>query len=292
MSKKMKILNLVVLILFLCSVTGCVVTFFAKPKLYYPAVTLENIPVDYDYYKKFDKDFKMIRAMDLLPNGNCSAGKNDFVILEHDDAVVPIAKNIAAQGARVLLLHERPGYYRSNYSGDIYYQGAQEIESNRIDGDTLAEVSHKLRLQAGKTARFFFSIASFVMFLLLLIMFVLTMLSKANAFGSRKEGNIGALIQLSHLKYRISLVSVVLMLILNCAWLFVPSIYMFSEGYSGKFEIIASLISLPFLACAFFGLLNLTRMKNYRRWVNIVCLTFTAIALGIILFSLIMLLFN
>lgn len=296
----MKTLKTLLLILFLCCAAGSVVSFSKKPELYHPATSFDSNGID---YKKFSQDFNTIPSADLLSNGSCGAKKNDFVVLPENNEILiktysadgksvtldvkNIAENIAAQGAIVLLLDSHAGSSRNRFSGDVYYQGGQETETKPIYGNSFTEMSGKLRRLAYRTPKILFTAAASALFLCLLVIFVLTAPLHPAKFGSKSEGNVGALVRLSRRKYSLSVISAALMLLLTYAWFVASNIYVLVEGYFNPW-FFASLISLPFFFFAMIAVLNLTRFKKYRPWINIVCVVFTAIALGIILFSVMM----
>ena len=279
MTKRNRMLILIFLVMFLCSIVGCIVSFIEKPTLYYSSITSEKISVNKDFYKQFN----MVNAMDLIPNGNCNAGKNDFVLLQGDDNLITIAEKLADQGATVVVLHHITPYY-----GEVYCLNKKEIKKSNIHGDSLKDISIQLRKYAYKDRKMFFIISSAISFLGLLISCLLLFPLEYLIWGWESKKSTGAILQLSRQKYLVSLIFAFLMIILTYAWLTIPCIYMYSESYYDKVVLISSLISLPLFVFSMFALLNLTRMKNFRRWVNLICIIFTGIAIGIIIFSLIM----
>ena len=299
MSKRKKVLTIIVLALFLCCAAASILSFTVKPDLYYPIIMREEDSAylmwggDKAYLSDFEGKFNMVCAIDLLPNGNCSAGTNDFVILQTDngEAIIPVAEKLALQGAKVLLLDSYVNPDGVRFTGKLCYKSWDEIKTTQLSGNTKAEIAEELHSLAYRMPKIVFTTAACVLLVCLLVLFA-TALRKHTAVSGSGEDAADARAVLSSSRYRISLACAVLLLLLNCAWLIAPNLYFLFEKYFDKAVLIASLVSLPFLAFSLIALLNLTRFRKFRRWINIICLVFTGIAVAIILFSLIMMLFT
>jgi len=296
MTKKRKIIALIIFGLFLCSTVGCIISYNTKPNLYYPELTLS----DGDAYEFFTKDFNTIGAIRLYLDGDCSAGYGDFVAMhisysyeidpktsysktiDDENYLVSLAEKMAAQGAKALVYKYNPGMDSILYSGTLYVKTGNEIEQFRLFEKTSAQFSKRLNQYADRPLAVPLCISSFISFAAMVLYVLL----------SQKRDKRTAIEILSKRKYRVSVLAAGFMFVVTLAWLTAPNIHMLTQNYFEKGVFIASLVSLPFLAGSIIALLNLTVFQKYKRWINIVCLAVAGCAFAILLLSVVMMQFT
>ena len=299
MSKKRKIITIIIFGLFLCSTIGNMLVFTSKPDLYYPATTSE----ERNSYGFFENDFNTAWAMRLYSDGDCSAGYGDFVamhlsysyyvqadgfdIIDDEEYLTVLAEKIAEQGAKVVVYTVNP-----YYSGTLYIKKGNQIGQIPIFEDTAAEFSKRLSQYADRPLAVPLCWSSVLSFAAMILYVLLSKKRvKGNASdtdGFLKEDGLTAIEILSKRKYRISVLAAGFMFVGTLAWLIEPYIYMLTQHYFGKGEFIASLVSLPFFVGSIVALLNLTVFQKYRRWINNVCLAVVGSAFAVLLLSLVL----
>ena len=293
MSKRSIVIHGLLLLLFFGLLAGGIAIQSRKADLYY-ATVLVDIKDPYPYLQ--DR-FHLIGAMDLIPNGNCSAGKGDFIILPESlweerpetvtnpDATPEIVEKLAEQGAAVVIVSKySPG------SGSLYRMKDGAIEKKTVYGETEKEFAAKLSAEVDRTAAAPLFAGAMLVFLYLLF-FALSLLIRRIGAGGSVEGETEKAVQrLSRGKYIASLLASGLLMLGTLAWLIAPNISMLLEQRFERSILYASLFSLPFLTCAALDWFNLTRFLKYRRWLNLLCITVTALLYALLVFSLFMML--
>ena len=287
MPRKSHLFHLILLLLCVALTAGGIVSLTVKPHLFYPEVQ------DRRSYEFFEDDFLLVTGFDMFPNGNCGAGKGDFVALlygfEHEDenytpgreTLEKLAKSLAGQGAyAVVFTSDISLYYR--YHGIVYMPKNGEIVQRELFAHTGEDFSKALCALADRSTA-----ACLLVPAALLFLYLLYAGARLLNLGREPGESADAPLRMTRGRYAVSLIASVLVLLGTLAWLIAPNLYMMSESRFERGVFYASLLSLPFLLCALFNLSNLTWFRRYRRWLNILCLVVAAILYGMLAASLV-----
>jgi len=288
MPRKSNLFSLILLLLCVALTVGGILSLTAKPHLFYPEVQ------DRRNYEFFEDDFLLVTGFDMFPNGNCGAGKGDFVALiygftQEDENYTPgretlekLAESIAGQGAYVVVFTSDINLsYR--YHGTVYMPKNGEIQQRTLFARTGEDFSKALCALADRSTAAYLLVAAFLLFLYLPYVGA-RLLNLLREPGESAD----ALLRMTRGRYVVSLIAAVLVLLITLAWLIAPNLYMVFENRLERGALYVSLVSLPFLLCAESNIINLTWFRRYRRWLNILCLVVATILYGFLAFSLVM----
>ena len=291
LSKRSAVVHGLVFLLLLGLLAGGIIVRKQKTDLYYPA------SMERKTFAFLEGRFRLVLSMDLLPGGNCGAGKGDVIALPYHfwvedgksvsdkDAMTALAEKLAEQGAGVAVYTVSDAYY-----GTLYRMEDGELRQKPLHEKTAEKFAEALDAATRRSSGTWFFAAAALIFCYLLGFALFTVVRKNGGLPSLSARSGAAALRLTRGKYILSLAAAGLVLLGTLAWLIAPNLWMLNQRRFESGVFFASLLSLPFLVCGALDLLNLTNVRKYRRWLNILCIVLAAVLYGFLIFGLIMML--